>query len=70
MAFDLGTLLADLDGVVAKATSYADLADKWVDAAAVWVEKLPVVGPDAATVVALVDEVTKALDALNAALNP
>jgi hypothetical protein len=69
MAFDFGSLLSEIDGVVAKATSYADLADKWVDAAAVWVEKLPVVGAEAATVVTLVDDVTKALDALNAALN-
>jgi hypothetical protein len=69
MAFSVTILEADLDKAVSKATTYADLADKVADAQAAWVEKLPVVGPDATLVITLLDEVTKALNALNAALH-
>jgi hypothetical protein len=70
MALNVTTLVAELDSIVAQATSYADLVTKYADAAAGFIGKLPVVGPDAEKVVALIDAVDKALDALNAALNP
>lgn len=70
LTFDPSALEAALDSVVAQATTFADLVDKYVDAAAGIVEHLPVVGSYATEVKALVDGVTHALDALNAALHP
>jgi hypothetical protein len=70
MALNLSSIEAELDQVVATATTYVDLADKFADEIAVFAKAIPVVGPDVAPVVALLDEVTKALNALNAALHP
>jgi hypothetical protein len=65
MALNLTTLEADLNKVVSEATTYVDLVDKYADL----VKDIPLVGTDAAPIVAVLDEVTKALNALNAALN-
>jgi hypothetical protein len=58
------------DSIVSEATGYADFVDKWADAAGKLASDLPGnFGGDADKVIALADEVTKALNALNAYLS-
>jgi hypothetical protein len=65
----LSSLEGTLDTVVSEAVTYVDLADKFADAAAAFLKDIPVVGADVAPIVAVLDEVTKALNALAAALH-
>lgn len=69
MTFNLTALEGELDKVVSEATTFADLADKYAHIVAGFAGNIPVVGPEVAPLVAVLDVVDKALNALKATLD-
>lgn len=67
MSLNLSSLESKLDSVVGEADSFAELVDKYADIAGEFAGEIPG-GTEAEDVVKLVDDVTKALNALNGAL--
>lgn len=70
MGFSVNSIKKELDTVVSTADSYADLVDKYADAAGKLAGDLPgSLGGDAEKAIALLDEATRALNALQAFLS-
>lgn len=69
MSLSLATVEEDFKNAVAQAVTYVDLADKVADNLAVYAAAVPQVAPEVAEAVKLLDDFTKALNAVNTALN-
>lgn len=64
MSFNIEALAAEAKAVINEATGPVDLADKWANRVRPLLAELPVVGPEASTIVSALDAFDKALDEL------
>lgn len=69
MSLDLATIESEVKAAVSEATNGVDLADKFADILAKYSDFIPGAGPEVQQYVGYLDEATKAINALNAAIN-